>query len=152
MTKNTRFIDLLSDIEPSPTTKSNSISAHTDVRRALYADDAFASKIVRIILGGSYKRDTAVRPRTKNGSTDRPDVDLYVIVDADPSQVVPADLTDELYNALNRARDDLGITKLKRNRVSISVSMNKADLDISILLERQGDGLYRIGNKDSTLR
>lgn len=149
MTPNTCFSDLLSDIEPSPTTNSNSISVHTDVRRALFANHAIASRIERIILGGSYKRDTAIRPRTKNGSTDRPDVDLYVIVDADPSQVVPADLTDELFDALTRARYDLGITRLKRNQAAISVSINKADLDVSILLERQWDGLYRIGNKNT---
>ncbi len=149
MTPNTRFADLLSDIEPSQTTKANSTSAHNNVRDALLSDDDFACRVERIFLGGSYKRATAIRPRTKNESTERPDVDLYVVVDANPSDLSPADLTGELFDALNRNRVDLGITKLKRNRVSISVSMKKADLDISILLERQNDGLYRIGNSST---
>lgn len=147
MTSNARFTELLNDIEPSPTTKSNSVSAHSSIKKALNADSEFSSTVERIFIGGSYKRDTAIRPRTKNGSTDRPDVDLYVVVDQFPYDVHPADLTDALFNALNRARDELGITKLERNRVSISVSMNKADLDVSILLERQSDSLYRIGNR-----
>jgi hypothetical protein len=32
-------------------------------------------------LGGSYRRDTAIRPVTKNGDVERPDVDIYVVVD-----------------------------------------------------------------------
>ncbi|WP_151194774.1 nucleotidyltransferase [Methylophaga frappieri] len=147
MTPNARFSEFIKDITPSNTTVSNCQSAHKDVRTALLNDDELKNKIKRIILGGSYKRSTAIRPRVKNGSTERPDVDLYVVVDGSPLFSDPSDLMDEIYAALNRARKDLGITSLKRNRCSIALSMNKADLDVSPLLERQHDALYRIGNR-----
>ena len=145
MIPNSRFSEFLSDIEPSATTKTNSVSAHSSVRDALLADDEFGPRADRIILGGSYKRNTAIRPRQKDGSLDRPDVDLYVVVDVPLYETTPSDEVEALYAALNRARQTLGITKLKRNRVSLSVSMNKADLDVSVLIERQSDDLYRIG-------
>ena len=149
MIPNSRFSEFLSDIEPSATTKTNSVSAHSSVRDALLADDEFGPRADRIILGGSYKRNTAIRPRQKNGSLDRPDVDLYVVVDVPIYETTPSDEVEALYAALNRARQTLGITKLKRNRVSLSVSMNKADLDVSVLIERQSDDLYRIGDRDT---
>lgn len=128
---------------------SNSKSAHENVRKALKSDDEFKGYVKRVFLGGSYIRSTAIRPKTKQGSTERPDVDLYVVVDGSPWTEDPSVWIDRLFNALNRARDDLGITKIKRNRCSIALSMNKADVDVSILLERQDDELYRIGNRDT---
>ena len=149
MTPNSRFSEFLHDIEPSATTKSNSVSAHSSVRDALLGDDDFSSRADRILLGGSYRRNTAIRPRQKNGSLDRPDVDLYAVVDAPLHETTPSDEIEALYAALNRSRETLGITKLKRNRVSLSVSMNRADLDVSVLIERQWDDLYRIGNRET---
>ena len=149
MTPNNRFKELIEDIEPSLTTKKNSKTAHQDVRTALYADGTYGPHVERILLGGSYKRDTAIRPRQKNGSIDRPDVDLYVVVDVELCETTPSEEMESLYSALNRARKTLGITKLTRNRVSLSVSMNKADLDVSVLIERQEDELYRIGNRET---
>lgn len=116
------------------------------LRLRLLKDEEFKGQVKRVFLGGSYKRSTAIRPKTKNGSTERPDVDLYVVVDGKPWDSDPAALIDDLYAALNRARDDLGITAIKRNRCSIALSMNKADLDVSILLERQDDDLYAGGS------
>ena len=147
MTPNARFQEFIKDITPSPTTMANSKTAHESVRKALKADEEFKDKVKRVFIGGSYKRSTAIRPKTKQGSTERPDVDLYVVVDGHPWFADPEEWIDGLYEALNRARKDLGITKIKRNRCSIALSMNKADVDVSILLERRSDGLYRIGNR-----
>ena len=149
MTPNIRFLDFLCDIEPSATTKANSVSAHSRVRDVISADDEYSPRAKRIVLGGSYKRDTAIRPREKNGSIDRPDVDLYVVVDGPTYLTTPSDEMEALYSTLDRARNALGITRLTRNRVALSVSMSKADLDVSVLIERQLDGLYRIGNRVS---
>ncbi|MBX3491532.1 MAG: nucleotidyltransferase [Parvibaculum sp.] len=149
MTPNARFAEFIKDITPSETTVSNCQSAHTNVRKALMKDEKFRGRVKRVFLGGSYRRSTAIRPKTKGGSTERPDVDLYVVVDGSPWDSDPAALMDDLYAALNRARDDLGITAIKRNRCSIALSMSKADLDASILLERQDDDLYRIGNRNT---
>ncbi|WP_282611012.1 nucleotidyltransferase [Pelagibius sp. Alg239-R121] len=149
MTPNARFTEFIKDITPSETTVSNCKSAHTSVRRALLNDDEFKDKVKRVFLGGSYKRYTSIRPKTKDGSTERPDVDLYVVVDGHPWFADPTALMDELFGALNRARSDLGITMIKRNRCSVALSMNKADLDVSILLDRQDDNLFRIGNRNT---
>ena len=149
MTPNSRFTEFLSDIEPSTTTKSNSVSAHSSVSDALLEDEDFGPRADRILLGGSYRRNTAIRPRQKNGSLDRPDVDLYVVVDVPLHETTPSDEIEALYAVLNRSRETLGITKLKRNRVSLSVSMNRADLDVCVLIERQSDDLYRIGDRET---
>jgi len=149
MTPNARFSEFLTDINPSTTTTQRSQSAHTEVRKALLADETFKSRVERTFLGGSYKRQSAIRPVRKGDDEQRPDVDIYVVVDASPDWNTPADLMEELFAALDGNRKELGITKLKRGRCSIAVSMNKADLDVSVLLERQTDGYYRIGNKDT---
>lgn len=149
MTPNERFLDLLEDIEPSATTKSNSVSAHTRVRETLLADAEYGPHTDRVFLGGSYKRHTAIRPRQKNGVLDRPDIDIYVVVDAAPHTTTPYAEMERLYAALDRARTALGITRLRRNRVALAVSMSSADLDVCVLIPRQSDGLYRIGNRET---
>ena len=60
-----RFQELLQNIEPSPTTKTNASEAQTDVRIFLKDDDEFGKYHVNDFLSGSYKRDTAIRPQKK---------------------------------------------------------------------------------------
>lgn len=149
MTPNARFTDFIADITPSETTNSQSSSSHMAIRDALEADEIYNTSVIRTFLGGSYKRKTAIRP-VKNGSkTERPDVDIYIVVDGSTWSTTPEDLIEELFSALHRNRDDLNITRLKRNRCSIAISTNKADMDISPLLERDSSGFYRIGNRTS---
>ena len=147
MTPNARFHELIKDITPSATTNSRSSSAHTKLREALLKDKDYKDDIINTFLGGSYKRSTAIRPVTKDGDTERPDVDMYVVVKGSTWSTSQVDLIEDLYDALNRNRTALNITKLKRNRCSISVSTNKADMDVSPLLDRQSDGYFRIGNR-----
>lgn len=149
MTPNARFTELIADINPSETTNKRSKSAHNAIRDALWADETYKDNLIRDFLGGSYQRQTAIRPVTKDGDTERPDVDIYVVVKGGIWTKTPEDLIDDLFNALNRNRKTLNITRLKRNRCSIAISTNKADMDISPLLERQSDGFYRIGNRSS---
>lgn len=149
MTPNARFTEFIADINPSPTTNARSKSAHNSIRDALSADEAYKESLIRAFLGGSYRRQTAIRPVMKDGDTERPDVDIYVVVKGDPWTTTPEKLIDDLFNALDRNRKTLNITRLKRNRCSIAISTNKADMDISPLLERQSDSYYRIGNRTS---
>ena len=79
MAVQSQFKDFLRDIEPSSTTKANASSAHTKLRNFLQADEDFKEYHTATFLSGSYKRDTAIRPRMKNGDTDRPDVDIIVV-------------------------------------------------------------------------
>jgi len=151
MTPNARFTELIKDINPSPTTIGNSKAAHEAVRKALRADETYRDILVHDFLGGSYSRDTAIRPRTKNGKVDRPDIDIYAVISGGTWFNSPKNRIDDLYAALDRARrsGDLAITNMTRNRCSISLSLPQADIDVSPLLERQDDGYYRIGNKDT---
>ncbi|MEW8288096.1 MAG: hypothetical protein AB2697_19110 [Candidatus Thiodiazotropha endolucinida] len=147
MTPNARFNEFIKDITPSPTTDSRSSSAHISIRDTLCADETYKDEIIRTFLGGSYRRKTAIRPVTVNGDTERPDVDIYVVVKGSEWSSEPEDLIEDLYSALNRNRGVLNITRLKRNRCSISVSTNKADMDVSPLLDLDEYSYYRIGNR-----
>lgn len=149
MTPNARFNEFITDITPSATTNARSQSAHTSVRDALTTDETYKDEVIRTFLGGSYKRKTAIRPVTKDGDTERPDVDIYAVVEGSTWSKTPGDLIEDLYTALCRNRYALGITKIKRNRCSIAISTNKADMDVSPLLERDNNGYYRIGNRNT---
>ena len=87
-----QFKKFLSDIEPSSTTKTNAQKAHKGLRDFLWGNEEFKEVLEEVFLSGSYKRNTAVRPRVKAGVTDRPDVDVIVIMDyglnADPEEVL----------------------------------------------------------------
>ena len=147
MTPNARFTEFITDINPSQTTNARSQSAHNGIRDTLWEDERYKPNLIQDFLGGSYRRQTAIRPGTKYGDTDRPDVDIYVVVKGDPGTTTPEELIDDLFNALHRNRERLNITHLKRNRCSIAISTNSADMDITPLLERQFDSYYRIGNR-----
>ena len=143
MTPNARFNEFISDITPSTTTDKQSASSHLRVR------DVICSDVIRTFLGGSYKRKTAIRPATKNGDIERPDVDIYVVVTGSEWTKTPEELIDDLFSVLNKNRSELNITKIKRNRCSIAISTDKADMDISPLLEKDSTGFFRIGNRET---
>ena len=147
MTPNVRFTDFIKDITPSTTTNTRSATAHHAVREALTSDDEYRDEVLRTFLGGSYKRKTAIRPVTKGSDTERPDVDIYVVVTGSYWTRTPHDLIEGLYAALHRNRTSLGIAKISRNRCSISVSTGKADMDVSPILDRNTNGYYGIGNR-----
>jgi len=73
MTPNARFTQFLQDIEPSPTTTSQAISAHENMRDFLAKHPQLSKRHVKTFLSGSYKRNTSIRPRTEAGVTMRPD-------------------------------------------------------------------------------
>lgn len=134
-----RFTELLSDIEPSATTTDNASSAHTELRDFLKDDADFKEYHERTFLSGSYKRDTAIRPRTKNGQTNRPDVDIVVVTkhtcDDDPKEVV-----DFLYKTLKKE-----YTNIRRQARSVGIESSKADMDVVPIIP---DGtMYRIPDR-----
>ena len=119
-----RFTEFLSDIEPSATTKSNASSAHTELRNFLKDDEDFKEYHVDTFLSGSYKRNTAIRPRSKDGETERPDVDIIVetthTLDDSPKEVV-----DLLYKTLKKEYSDI-----RRQARSVGIESSKADMDV----------------------
>ena len=83
VTPNSTFADFLRDIEPSPSTKAASSSAQTSLRDFLKAHDSFKEVHLETFLSGSYKRDTAIRPKQVAGDVARPDIDIIVVTNFD---------------------------------------------------------------------
>lgn len=65
MVEQSNFQKFLRDIEPSETTKTRSQSAHKTLRSFLKHHEIFKEHYVETFLSGSYKRDTAIRPKKK---------------------------------------------------------------------------------------
>ena len=141
MTPNARFTEFLADIEPSSTTKTNASSAHTKLRATLRADEAFAPLHRHTFLSGSYKRDTAIRPRIKNGNAQRPDVDIIVVTNHGLYDA-PEEVIDAIHAALTRH-----YTPTNRQARSVSVSSPLADMDVVPLIDPTDTGTYYIADR-----
>jgi hypothetical protein len=132
MATQTQFRNFLQDIEPSPTTKSNASTAHTNLRAFLRGHETFKTVHVGTFLSGSYKRDTAIRPRTKNGEEERPDVDIIVVTNHtlydDPEEVL-----DLLYRTL---KEKYGT--IQKQARSVGIEAAKADMDVVPIIAPQG--------------
>lgn len=141
MTPNARFTEFLSDIEPSSTTKTNASSAQTKLRATLRADETFGPMHRHTFLSGSYKRDTAIRPRVKNGNAHRPDVDIIVVTTHSLSDD-PEAVMDAIHAALTRH-----YTPTNRQARSVSVSSPLADMDVVPLIDPNDTGTYYIADR-----
>ena len=132
MTTQTQFRIFLNDIEPSKITKSNASTAHTNLRAFLRGHETFKNVHVDTFLSGSYKRDTAIRPRSKNGEEERPDVDIIVVTNHtlydDPEEVL-----DLLYGTLKENHDNI-----RKQARSVGISTAKADMDVVPIIAPQG--------------
>ena len=149
MTPYARFHEFVSIITPSKTTDERSVRAHTIVRETLKKDKIFGPTINSTFLGGSYRRKTAIRPVSKEGNTERPDVDIYVVVKDSQETITPKELVQNLHGALLRHQGELNIREIRLNRCSITISTNLADMDISPLLDRDFGGLFQIANRET---
>lgn len=130
MSLQSQFQRLLSDIEPSTTTKQRAIAAHTSLRKFLKEHETFKQYLVRIFLSGSYVRDTAIRPRIKNGDEERPDVDIIVVTTHALSDA-PAEVVELLYQTLKEGYDDL-----RFQARSVRLFTKTADMDIVPIIEQ----------------
>ena len=119
-----RFTEFLSDIEPSPTTKSNASSAHTELRDFIKDDEDFKEYHTDTSLSGSYKRNTAIRPRSKDGDTERPDVDI-IVETTHTLNDCPKEVVDLLYKTLKKEYSDI-----RRQSRSVGIESSKADMDV----------------------
>lgn len=137
MATQAQFLKLLQDIEPSATTKSNASSAHTNLRKFLRNHKDFKSVHIETFLSGSYKRDTAIRPRTKNGDTERPDIDIIVVVDYELNDP-PAEVLNFLFTTLKEK-----YSTIRRQTRSVGIETGLADMDVVPIIAP--------GGKDSTL-
>lgn len=120
-----QFIDFLSEIEPSPTTKSVCVSAHSNLRRKLEKHETYKDIHFNTYLSGSYARNTALRPRQTNGTVRRPDVDIIVVTNH-----THYDLPSDVISTLRKAVRSLGYTEVEANRRSICVSLGSVEMDV----------------------
>lgn len=124
MLPNSRFTDLLADIEPSATTKGHAQSAHTRVRDHLRTHADFKNRHEGDFLAGSYSRDTAIRPRKTADGHDRPDVDIIIETSFSTADA-PIDVLNELADAL---RDAFTVERI--NKRSVRVLTTNSEIDV----------------------
>lgn len=124
MVPNARFHELLADIEPSATTKSNSSSAHLGVREHLRSHKTFKAKWNSDFLAGSYSRDTAIRPRTTSEGQERPDVDI-IVETSFTTDDTPESVLQQLADAL---ADEYDVERINKRSVRL-VTWN-AEMDV----------------------
>ena len=124
---NARFDELLQDIEPSRTTKSQASAAHTKIRDHLRKQESFKDRYVDSFLSGSYARNTAIRPQTSADETERPDVDIIVV-----TNFTIFDSPDDVLSAVRSALEDdgNGYEVERVNKRSVRVETRQAEMDI----------------------
>ena len=141
MLPHARFDEFLQDIEPSPTTKANAAVAHECLRSHLRADPVFGPQITTDFLSGSYKRDTAIRPRTVDGISQRPDVDVIVVTGHGLSNS-PVAVVDALYWAVRPA-----YPTCRRQGRSVGITTSLVDMDVVPIIDPYGNGTYFIPDR-----
>lgn len=144
MVPNARFHELLTDIEPSPTTKGHASTAHNGVREHLEAHGTFSDRWVTSFLSGSYARDTSIRPRTSSDGQERPDVDIVVVTNFTESDR-PDDVLTEVRDALEDGEDGYPVERI--NKRSVRVVTWQADMDIVPVFETWNG--YMIADRDA---
>lgn len=121
-----QFLDFLKDIEPSPTTKSDASSAHTSLRKFLRDHEDFKKVHIDTFLSGSYKRDTAIRPRIIDGKLTKPDIDIIVVTNHSLNDS-PKDVINLLRDTLSDA--DYGFVDPPNTR-SVGIYTDKVEMDV----------------------
>jgi len=139
-----QFKDFLHDIEPSPTTKKRASIAHQTLRKYLRTHHTFSDFHVDTFLSGSYKRDTAIRPVSKDGEQERPDVDIIVVTNHTLADK-PEDVIELLYDTLSDQYDDI-----RRQSRSVGISMATVDMDVVPIIAPEGiSGILYIPDRKS---
>lgn len=127
-----QFEAFLKDIEPSASTKSNAKAAHEALRAYLWGHEEFKEVLVKVLLSGSYRRNTAVRPRKKGEVTDRPDVDVLVVMDYGLGKA-PGEVLDLLYTVLKPEYPEI-----RKQTRSVGIKSNLADMDVVPIIAPYG--------------
>lgn len=138
----TQFREFLTDIEPSSTTKKRAQNAHTRLRDFVRSHETFKEYHENTFLSGSYKRDTAIRPQTKDGDEERPDVDIIVVTNHSLNDT-PSDVVSLLHDTLSEKYDDL-----RKQARSVGVFTSAADMDVVPIIAPDGmDGTLYIPDR-----
>jgi len=124
MVPNTRFKELLADIEPSATTTTQASTSHNSIRDHLRTEEQFQHRWEDDFLAGSYARSTAIRPKKSEDGYERPDVDVIVVTSFTTSDD-PTDVLVELRDALD---SEFEVERI--NKRSVRVITPGADVDV----------------------
>lgn len=139
------FREYLTAIEPDSKARRLAVKAHVLPRDYLKQDETFGQYVVDSFLHGSYRRRTATH--------DIKDVDIMLITSYDPNAVTPANVLDDLFEALKRCYGNDSV--LRKNRRSIQVlsplpnEETELTLDILPAVEvNDGSGNLLVPDKD----
>lgn len=142
MVGQSNFQKFLRDLEPSESTKKSAQSAHKTLRSFLEDHETFKEYHVKTFLSGSYKRDTAIRPKTKDGETERPDIDIIVITNH-TLRDKPQEVIALLYNTLKGKYPDI-----RKQTRSVGITTSTVDMDVVPIIAPFGtDGTLYIPDK-----
>jgi predicted nucleotidyltransferase len=142
MVTQTQFKNFLNDIEPSKTTKGYAQSGHTNLCGYLRQHETFKEYHINTFLSGSYKRDTAIRPKAEEGEIERPDVDIIVVTNHTRDDN-PKDVVNLLHDTLKEKYTSI----CKRNR-SVRVETTTVDMDVVPIIAPNGmDGTLYIPDR-----
>lgn len=133
MLPNSRFEELLRDIEPKQGIRDSASEAHYSIRNYLRDHPVFSERLNQDFLAGSYSRHTAIRPSSADGDEFRPDVDVYVEL----RYGFGADPRDILKNLSRVLQENYNVERM--NRRSVRVRMTRVDVDVVPLI-RSGNG------------
>ncbi|WP_009631120.1 SMODS domain-containing nucleotidyltransferase [Synechocystis sp. PCC 7509] len=119
------FIDFLSNIRPTDNQVDDYIRGHRTLSKNLLADPLLAPIIVAIILQGSYRRATAVKPK----SGKRADVDVIVVTKLNQQDYLnPESAFNPFIPFLNKYYQD----KFELQGRSVGITLSYVDLDLVI--------------------
>ena len=94
----TDFGTFLGEIRPTQNQRNDLQTGHTTLRERLNADEGLKKAFVSDFLQGSYRRATAVRPKSDRCS----DVDIVVVTKLSESEYTPAKAMDQFMRPSGR--------------------------------------------------
>lgn len=123
-TVNSYFTDFLKNIRLTQNQIKDLAKGHNTLRNRLLKDEDLSEIIETTFLQGSYKRNTAVKP--KGGK--RSDVDIIVVTNMDADQITPDDALEKFKPFLDKYYKN----KYTINQRSIGIELSYVDLDLVI--------------------
>ncbi len=121
------FSDFLKNIRLSKNQVQDLAKGHKTLRKRLLEDEDLSNIVQTTFLQGSYKRNTAVKP--KNGN--RSDVDIIVVTNIDHKKITPQEALDMFVPFLDKHYEG----KYEIHSRSIGIELSYVDLDLVITSE-----------------
>lgn len=133
------FTTLLSDIEPSQSTKSYVSSLQSNLREYLKKHDEYKLKHVDTFISGSYAKQTSIRPTLDE---EKQDVDIVVITNY-KKNTSPTQILNELKSVLGSNKK---YKEVRLQSKSIGIEMANYHIDVvPVIIE---DNQFYIGDSN----